>query len=567
MSASSKEHDLTPDPWWKFWTNPIIIRYSRSRLRLKRSLGWILAVFIVTSFLFFTTYITSINRDLASSRDAARGVLIPLFFIQGFIMMLMGTGSVASGLVQDKIAGTLDYSRLTPMGPLAKIIGYLLGLPIREYLLFAITFPYTVFALWKGQIPLSVSVPVYTIFFTAVLLYHLTGMAAGMIARKWRFTARLTQGTVILLYAVLPHVSALGLYAFDYLTVYPVLTAKLIPLIPSEFMPGAGVADAVQQVPFYIWRFSPFQFSLVLQLLLIMTLGMMAYRKWRDQNQHALGKRFGMGIYSFVALLVLGNLWPILTKNSTINLPLAIPLTAERVNEGLAMVLPMILAFFLLFVGLWILNMVTPAHHEVLRGWRRVFKFGKTRLAWWQDEAPSAVVLSSFLAVAFVAIGTEMTLLMKNGFLVTDHISWLERLALPAAFFVALVSYYAALISLENRRLVLLLILIWGLPVLLAIFMGAALSSYEFAIYLSSLSPVFLIIYGATFLGPDELGNATALEYATIARHAFWIGIVFQCVLSGWLLVRWRGICKRLVEIARSGSKSVPVELLESNDD
>jgi hypothetical protein len=566
MSEPSNVPVLAQEPWWKIWTNPIIIRYMRSRLRLKRSLGWILAVFIITSFLFFTTYFTSVNRDLATAKDAARGVLIPLLFIQGFIMMLLGTGSVASGLVQDKIDGTLDYSRLTPMGPLAKIVGYLFGLPIREYLLFAITLPYTIFALWKGEIPLSVSVPIYAIFFTSVLLYHLTGMAAGMIARKWKFTARLTQGTVILLYAVLPLVSHLGLYIFEYLTIRPVLAAKLIPLIPTEFIPGASI-DPVQRVPFFDWRFTSFQFSMILQLLLVVTLGMMAYRKWRDQNQHALGKRFGMGIYSVAALLVLGNLWPFLTKDASVNLPMAIPLSADRINEGLAMVLPMIMTFFLLFVGLWILNMVTPAHHEVLRGWRRVFKFGKTRLAWWQDESPSFVVVLTFIAVALMAIGTEMYLLITNGFLNGEEISFLEKASLPIAFLAAIISYYAALISLENRRLVLLLILIWGLPVLLAIFIGAALSSYQLAIYLSALSPVVLVVYGATFLGPNELGDATAMEYAQIARQAFWFGVLFQAVLSTWLLLRWRGICNKLIGIARSGSKSVPIELVESNED
>ena len=70
------EVSMNVAPWWKVWANPLILRYIRSRLRLRRSLGWILAIFIISTFMFFMIYLTSVNRELASTRDAARGVLL-----------------------------------------------------------------------------------------------------------------------------------------------------------------------------------------------------------------------------------------------------------------------------------------------------------------------------------------------------------------------------------------------------------------------------------------------------------------------------------------------------------
>ncbi len=564
MTHSADGDHLRVAPWWNLPANPLIIRYVRSRLRIRRSLGWILTTLILSSFTFFMIYLTAVNRGLASSQDAARGVLMPMFTIQGIILMLMGTGSVASGVVQDKITGTIDYQRLTPMSPLAKIIGYVFGLPIREYLLFAITLPFTVFGLIVGKVSPSAFVPVYLIFFTSVLLYHMTGMAAAMISRRWRFTARLTQGLVILLYLILPQFSHLGLYGFQYLTVRPVLAAELYPMIPSQFLGNLDPSwSGLDSVPFFIWEFSSFGFSFVLQGLLIFTLGTMAYRKWRDPNQHALGKGYGVGIFVLIATMILGNLWPILTRDTTVNLPILGGLGSDRVDQGIGVLLPMIFSYALLFSGMWILQLVTPSHHEVLRGWRRVVKLGEHRLGWWRNESPAGPVLILLIAVSWIALGSELALLASNAFLPSDQVSGLERLCLPLALTVALLSFYAALISLENRRIFIVLLLGWGLPALVAIFLGAAFQSYHVAIYCAALSPLFLIGYAGLFLESTGVDQSQVLEYQQSSEVAFWLGLLLQALLIAWLLWRWTQLYRRLVDIARTGSRDVPAALLE----
>ena len=39
--------------------------------------------------------------------------------------------------------GVMDYQRLVPMSPISKVIGYLLGLPVREWILFLVTLPFS----------------------------------------------------------------------------------------------------------------------------------------------------------------------------------------------------------------------------------------------------------------------------------------------------------------------------------------------------------------------------------------------------------------------------------------
>src|SRR5690606_37700753 len=87
------------------WRNPVFVRFWRSRLRLRRSACWYLLTLIVTTFVVTMTYSIQTNSGTPPV-DAARSLWIPLLIIQGLILMFKGTGSVAAGLIQDKIDQT-----------------------------------------------------------------------------------------------------------------------------------------------------------------------------------------------------------------------------------------------------------------------------------------------------------------------------------------------------------------------------------------------------------------------------------------------------------------------------
>ena len=167
MSESVRQVNANrPDPkaWppvWKLWANPILRRYCRSRLRVRGLSVWILLTLLIAGFLFFLPrelYLHQVEWDVV---DAGRIPLSGLLIFQGIILFLLATGQVAGGMTAEADEGVLDYQRVAPMSPLAKVLGYLFGLPIREYVLFAVTMPFTLWSLWRGQVPLGIAVQLY----------------------------------------------------------------------------------------------------------------------------------------------------------------------------------------------------------------------------------------------------------------------------------------------------------------------------------------------------------------------------------------------------------------------
>ena len=129
-------------PAWRVWSNPLFLRYCRSRLRI-RGLGVaLLATVLVAGFLVAMSNSIGV-RSHTNPIDAARGALIPLLVVQGIILFVLGTAQVAGGMTAERDEGVIDYQRLIPMTPLAKVVGYVFGLPVREYAMFFASLPFT----------------------------------------------------------------------------------------------------------------------------------------------------------------------------------------------------------------------------------------------------------------------------------------------------------------------------------------------------------------------------------------------------------------------------------------
>ena len=272
-------NDLKPIQWWEIWLNPIFRRYTRSRLRLAPLITWIVIVLTFTSTLFFLFYYGSEFRLKGSSAAAAQDACIPVLFIQMLILLFMGTGSVAGGISREAADGMVDYQRLTPMTPLSKIVGYLFGLPIREYVLFATTLPFTIYCIFVGNIPLGVVAEVYGMLFTSAILYHLTGCVAGTVVKRRHFAGRVAQIMVIFLYFVLPGLlGPLGFVLFEYLTMRPILTEQFESVRGPAFN-ALPSPEKIGGVPLFDWKLNTLSFSLLIQCSLIIIFMVILYRK------------------------------------------------------------------------------------------------------------------------------------------------------------------------------------------------------------------------------------------------------------------------------------------------
>ena len=169
-----------------FLNNPLVLRYCRSRLRRKSLAGWIVMTLIMTAFVFFISHWAGTDQLEMTVASAARLPVIPLLMMQGFILFFLGTGAVASGMTAEEDEGVIDYQRLTPMSPISKVIGYLLGLPVREWILFLVTLPFSFWCFWKGQIPLEIFGELYAVVVSTALLYHMTALLAATVMKNRR---------------------------------------------------------------------------------------------------------------------------------------------------------------------------------------------------------------------------------------------------------------------------------------------------------------------------------------------------------------------------------------------
>ena len=125
---------------WKIWANPIFRRYCQSRLR-PRGLGVTLLITVLIAG-FIVALVNTIGVRVEKNHvDAARGAIIPLLVLQDILLFILGTAQVAGGMTAERDEGVIDYQRLIPMSPLSKVVGYLFGLPVREYVAFLATLP------------------------------------------------------------------------------------------------------------------------------------------------------------------------------------------------------------------------------------------------------------------------------------------------------------------------------------------------------------------------------------------------------------------------------------------
>ena len=135
--------------------NPLVIKGIRERLRIKQLIAWGLFALIITSFAYLTAYLEASESQWQyddemeewipgepSPINGARAAFPVLLIVQGFILLFLGTGRVASGTAEEREIGLLDYQRMPPMNPFAKIVGYLFGLPAREHFMFILTLPF-----------------------------------------------------------------------------------------------------------------------------------------------------------------------------------------------------------------------------------------------------------------------------------------------------------------------------------------------------------------------------------------------------------------------------------------
>jgi len=524
--------------------NPIFIRFCRSELRVKKAIFWYLLTVIVCAFTVAVIYVPQVTRG-QDTVLAARAALLPMLIIQGIILLFMGTGSVASGIAREKVDQVLDYQRLTPLPVLKKILGYLFGLPVREYVLFAITLPFAGFVLIVGRIPPGDILPYYLVFFSSTLLYHLTGFVAGMISRKWRWSARISQGLIVLLYFVLPQLSHVGLVFLEFLTVRPVFAEQILPLIgdnPNVQMSGVGLV-AGKEVPFFMILVSGTLFSFFIQACLIALFMKIVARKWKSDTVPSFSKPMAVTTFAVFSLISLGNIWPNLTRTEG---ALDIFQSSGDLNQAVAIVaLPLVLALATTFLAFVLMVSALPDPMQFRQGRIRADRLQRNHLSPWEDEASGTQTCLIFIGVQACLLVVSFLTLHRAGYFEGIDANPLAGSLLVLTSALCLWYFRNLKESFGKSQLGLFVLIHWLVPILAAILLFAIPNETmrQPAFMIAATSPLALIPFSTTLLPPAETGGPE--EILPIIHRALGFGILVLTVLTAWLQLRLRKLRKR----------------------
>jgi hypothetical protein len=554
-------HDHRPQahghPAWRLWDNPIFRRYCRSRLRLRG-----LAVSLLITLLF-AGFIVALTQSIAARGhvtevDAARPAVIALLVLQGLILFVLGTAQVAGGMTAERDEGVIDYQRLIPMSPLAKTLGYLIGLPVREHVMFLTTLPFTAWSLWRGQVDWQVWLPLYAIVLSSTLLYHFTGLLTGTVARnrRWAFLASI--GLVFSLYTVIPQMANFGLVFFKYLTVTPVFRESLPGLLPVDA--GALVRAGQTLAPtvkFFGLDFSEAVFTAFSQGGLILTFVVMLRRKWHNAAAHLLGKTWAAGFFVWIQILLLGNALPLIDPgdlfpsrgfNRMVRL-----MAGWQPKQEEAVLMSGIYGLVTLGLLFILTAIITPSRDEQMRGWRRARKLGMASLPATSDAATSTVH-TLFMALAGAAGWFWFTHELVGS-------RWFPGQELPLSVFgyfavmmLACGLMFQALLEKSGGRALGLAGILGGVaPVMAGMVLGVISDRMiPAAVWLTGISPASMPFYAVGSLLP--IAELPAVAARAVPR-AFQFWLFVSAVTAVWLLVRLRQSRRMMREETADGDK------------
>lgn len=492
------------------WDNPLIKRGIRTRLRLPMLASWGIVTIVASMFLYILVSGNAIKFDNVSPQEAARDAILPLLIMQGLILMVLGTGAVAGGMARERTYRLLDYQRLTPMSPGAKIVGLLLGLPIREYFMFAVSLPFVFYAASRGGLAYGVLIQFYIVFIASAVVYHMTGLAAGMIVDKPWQAGTLSQGLVVVLYVALPQVSNFGFTFFEHLTARPVFYG----LVNQHLLPD-GIEGAVQgmlqdpryqSVPFFGMLLPPLLFSLAVQGFAILTLFVIVFRKWRSEKRLSFSKGYALLFYAVVQLFLVGSVLPFIQNDAMFSKLVESYVEIDNVGKPQQTFIFAILLITLTISGcaaVLTLFLCTPNWYQSLAGYRRVLRKGKAKLRWDDDAASGLSVALGCLLMAALSFIAVYQAADDAGRVVANNPAY--EIILPLLLFaVVLFTMQQVIEQFSEQVFVMVLFGCWLVPVLAAIIVWTVGDRPIEGVYLALFFPFIGLYLGSAMLMSDS---------------------------------------------------------------
>jgi len=489
--------------------NPLFVKSLRARMRWAHLLSWGVVTLTLTLFVAMVIYLPMVHRQGVASAEAAKAVIPAVLIIQAVLLMFLGTGSVAYGISMERDEGLIEYQRMTPMSPTAKILGYLFGLPAREYVLVALTMPVLGWAVFVSGFSVVTILHFYLIFFSSVWVYHLTALTAGMVSPMPRMTAIISMGLVFVLYFVLPNLSRMGIPFFEHLTIRPLLFGMVWEELPVEMRMGAEQSgiDEARPIPWFGGTINQTVYALLAQGFVIGVMYSVLRRKWVRETSHLFSKASGVVAYAGVLVFMLSSLWAIMVQDEVYASVFTTRFeTAEFVdgewiatmrnpNAPIARDPEVVMALLFVTIGLMgvmyvcMTTWLTASRHTAIEGWRRAMKLGQTRLGWNSDATTSLPACLLMLGLSMAATWLVLDLAAS------DH-GFYGRGPTPAGLVLPVLAVCGCGLFVQGlcERLgglvfVVGLFLVWMIPLFVGVIVSAAFNELDLAMLVAMPCP------------------------------------------------------------------------------
>lgn len=339
--------------------NPIIVKHLRSKLRLQPLIASIVIVLILCICLLWAAEVMNWFFDSRAFRI--------LFGMQVVILAIVGAVDISHSVGGARASGILDFHRVSPVSPTALALGFFFGAPIREYLLFAITLPFSVLCIARGNWSVGFSVLLMVELLLAAWVLHALSLASALLIKQAKAASQ----------------SSIG-----YIVVAAIVGGQIF--FGMALSPGFSLEPTT--LPFFGKQLPWLVVLLIYQAPALLFLYLAARRKMASERAHVLSKPEAVCCLATALVLLLGGLWETISY---------VPLAGAREILDTSLFVLVVL-YIMVGVACVLTGPITPSAGEYAKGLRRAEKRGRTRVSYWDDLALNRVALTALCALVLI---------------------------------------------------------------------------------------------------------------------------------------------------------------------
>ena len=356
-------------PW--LFDNPILIKHLRSRLRRTHVTSLVLVVVIICGCLLWAGF-------QGGNFLQQGGLFVTYFALQGLALHLSGMSQVASSIGQVNDSGVLDFHRISPLPPSTTALGFVLGAPIREYLVALLIVPFSLFAAVAGKPGFFGFVATGLVLLSTTWLFHLLAMTAGLLAPRGKTRGTNTGLTLLVVFCSLSSPNVVqGIPIPGLLTAGPTVMEaldwnNLRGLAGGNWPKFFGI-----ELPLWVQ-------SLIYQWPLIVFLSIPVVRRMRSAEASLYSKRTAVAFLGTISLLNMGGI----VGNNNVKAEWVIP-SLLYLNWVTAMVITMA---------------ITPQSGMFQNHLRRSHRHNLSRPPLWADESSNHAAVLLLAGLTYVMV-------------------------------------------------------------------------------------------------------------------------------------------------------------------